>query len=481
VLQTKGEVQDAAESTAQSSAPIDLLQARAVLAAVEGGADAGDASLRPVASAIRLEIAIAQAEEAARPDGPAGERDPLFRLRTERWAVGDPELAGLMATRDPLLRIITFDVSAMRKGPGRGLPASPAPEPRHVVAFAQANGERREPLFVSAQAARILELSDGTRTVLEIVEESGSDKGPGGSRRVLRQIEALFVSGLLWLQEPPSDHLAADRVATQSRGIPRLYRREAIDTGSSPARLRANLPVPRLPFLRSGIGQLAQGRWRKPELLGRAADELQDAAHGALQIPDQVLVDQFERGNIVLPEKLTPTQLVASRGANERVDLVEIEPRLSGAVGLVSQPPGIDVPSIGLLGAIVRDRPGNFIPAGEPNVAEARKGGTQDFRHTGRNLAGLRADKAFGLCNQGHELLPMDLGAEYAVGRRGGSDDRAEIAVVVLIHLAQNSPDPRIVERHAAEVAMRPARDARAQQRVAEKRAPGPFAAANEI
>jgi glycosyltransferase involved in cell wall biosynthesis len=217
VLQTKGEVQDAAESTAQSSAPIDLLQARAVLAAVEGGADAGDASLRPVASAIRLEIAIAQAEEAARPDGPAGERDPLFRLRTERWAVGDPELAGLMATRDPLLRMITFDVSAMRKGPGRGLPASPAPEPRHVVAFAQANGERREPLFVSAQAARILELSDGTRTVLEIVEESGSDKGPGGSRRVLRQIEALFVSGLLWLQEPPSDHLAADRVATQSR------------------------------------------------------------------------------------------------------------------------------------------------------------------------------------------------------------------------------------------------------------------------
>jgi hypothetical protein len=216
VLQAKDEIQDAAEPSARSSAPIDLLQARAVLAAVESGAEAGDPSLRPVASAIRLEIAIAQAEDAARPDDPTDEPDPLFRLRATRWAVGDGDLAGLTAIRDPHLRMITFDVSAMRRGNEADVPAAPTPQPRHVVAFALANGERREPLFVSAQTARILELSDGTRTVQEIVKETGSGN-PGGSRRALRQVEELFVSGLLWLQEPPSERVAADRMATQSR------------------------------------------------------------------------------------------------------------------------------------------------------------------------------------------------------------------------------------------------------------------------
>ena len=170
VLHAKDEIQDAPELSARSSAPIDLLQARAVLAAVESDAEAGDPSLRPVASAIRLEIAIAQAEDTARPDDQTDERDPLFRLRTTRWAVGDGDLAGLTAIRDPHLRMITFDVSAMRRGNEADVSAAPTPQPRHVVAFAQANGERREPLFISDQTARILELSDGTRTVREIAK-----------------------------------------------------------------------------------------------------------------------------------------------------------------------------------------------------------------------------------------------------------------------------------------------------------------------
>jgi hypothetical protein len=53
--------------------------------------------------------------------------------------------------------------------------------------------------------------------VQEIVKETGSGNQTGGSRRALRQIEELFVSGLLWLQEAPSDRVEAARAAVQSR------------------------------------------------------------------------------------------------------------------------------------------------------------------------------------------------------------------------------------------------------------------------
>jgi glycosyltransferase involved in cell wall biosynthesis len=210
VLDAKGENQGAGAPMARSSGPIDLPQARAVLAAVESGVAGGDSSLRPVASAIRLEIAIAQAESTDAVDLEG--IDPLFRLRTKRWAVRDGDLAGLVPTRDPQLRMIVIDVSDLRAGKAEpGGPATRAPRPRHVVAFAQANGERREPLFVSDLTAQILELSDGTRTVMEIVKETGSGNQRAGSARALRQIEELFVSGLLWLQEAESDRIETAR------------------------------------------------------------------------------------------------------------------------------------------------------------------------------------------------------------------------------------------------------------------------------
>jgi glycosyltransferase involved in cell wall biosynthesis len=190
-------------STAQSSSggSIELPQARAVLAAAEKGARGGDASLRPVAAAIRLEIAIAEAEGAASAENPEG-LDPLFRLRTKRWAMVDSDFAGLLPVRDPQLRMMTLDVAELANGQTE--PAGSAvlaPRPRHVVVFAQVSGERREPLFVSDQTARILALSDGTRTALEIAVEIGPDGRRAGRRRTLRQIEELFVSGLLGLHD----------------------------------------------------------------------------------------------------------------------------------------------------------------------------------------------------------------------------------------------------------------------------------------
>jgi hypothetical protein len=206
-LEGRPDIAGAGTGRLPTSPPIDLPQARAVLAAAEKCVRGGDASLRPVAAAIRLEIAIAEAESTAGPDGPIEGLDPLFRLRTKRWAVADGDLAGLVPIRDPQLRMLTFDVSALVDGqvePRR--PAVGTEGPRHVVAFAQVNGERREPLFVSEGTARILELSDGTRTALEIVAELGSgtrNAGGGG----LQQIEELFVSGLLWFHEGRIDRI----------------------------------------------------------------------------------------------------------------------------------------------------------------------------------------------------------------------------------------------------------------------------------
>jgi hypothetical protein len=255
------------------SRPIDLPRAREVLAATEKGLREGDARLAGAAAAIRLEIAIAEAENAAGADAPMQGRDPLFRLRANRWAMVEGDLAALVPVRDLQLRMLTVDVSELvdgqtraaspaasglshvivRKAPrfrlplpargervgvrrplheselveapphpalradlspqaGRGrecdtaLPHARVPRPRHVVAFAPVNGGRREPLFISDETARIVELSDGTRTALEIATEIATEIAAAnqseGVRRVLRRIEDLFVSGLLWLQEP---------------------------------------------------------------------------------------------------------------------------------------------------------------------------------------------------------------------------------------------------------------------------------------
>ena len=180
--------------------PIDLARARMVLSAAESALAGGDTSQRSVAAAIRLEIAIAEAEEreVARP---ALAREPLFRLRSHRWAIADGDLSALVPVRDPQLRLLTVDVTALVEdaiapnGPMR------VPRSRRVAAFAAADGERRDPLFISERTARILELSDGTRTAQEIAVQIAPQNRRAGLRRALRGIEELFVAGLLSFAE----------------------------------------------------------------------------------------------------------------------------------------------------------------------------------------------------------------------------------------------------------------------------------------
>jgi glycosyltransferase involved in cell wall biosynthesis len=191
--------------------PIDLPFARDTLAAAERSIARGEWSLRGAAMAIRLEIMVAEAEEAHDTESWQG-RDPLYRLRTKRWALAEDDLALLVPVRDPQLRMMIVDVSELQDHRAEpGFSGAPAPRLHHVVAFAHANGGGREPLFISDEAARILELSDGTRTALEISAEAESQNRSARDRSGLKLIEELFVSGLLWLQEAKLDRLESMR------------------------------------------------------------------------------------------------------------------------------------------------------------------------------------------------------------------------------------------------------------------------------
>jgi glycosyltransferase involved in cell wall biosynthesis len=209
-LDVQHDVRSTGAAQSPAGGPMDLPLARAVLAAAERALQSGDHGLRSVNSAIRLEIAIAEAESVGVSEEPMQNLDPLFRLRTKRWGMSDGDLAGLMPIRDPQLRMVTFDVSELESG--RATPkmsTAQAPRSRRVVAFAPANGERRDALFVSSATAQILELSDGTRTASEIATETAFNYPAVSIRRALEEIEELFVSGLLGLEDQRVERLGS--------------------------------------------------------------------------------------------------------------------------------------------------------------------------------------------------------------------------------------------------------------------------------
>jgi glycosyltransferase involved in cell wall biosynthesis len=187
---------------ARSDQTIDLAFARDVLAALEKGIGDGNAHLQPLDAAVRAEIAVATAEDEADEADPV--EDPLFRLRIPRWAMEEGDLAALVPVRTPQLRVVEFDhdVSAfMDVGPAVEFPAFPKESPSYVVAFGSSDGERRAPLLVDKVTARILALSDGTRTAAQIVRQLGQEGAMLAVDDSLGWIENLFLCGLLRLQD----------------------------------------------------------------------------------------------------------------------------------------------------------------------------------------------------------------------------------------------------------------------------------------
>jgi glycosyltransferase involved in cell wall biosynthesis len=189
---------------------IDLARANDVLAAMERGVREGRHGLKSLASAVRVEIAIATAESEVVDVDHTARFDPLFSLRMRRWGLGEDEIAALLPVRDPRLRILKFneDISEFRSArTAAELPAVPKSGPSFVLAFAGERGAR-DPLLVDHATARILELSEGKLTAGEICEHLKRERGSAEVRNDLAWIENLFVSGLVRLQHPDVTTLA---------------------------------------------------------------------------------------------------------------------------------------------------------------------------------------------------------------------------------------------------------------------------------
>jgi glycosyltransferase involved in cell wall biosynthesis len=224
------------EKRARGRAPasMDLAQARDVLTAVEEAAANGRSDLRGSPTAVRLEIAIADAEREADAASAVETPDPLFRLRAGRWAMLKSDLPELVPIRDPGFRILTFDedVSQYREA-GRlaDFPPTPVPGPSHILAFGSCDSREQDPLLVDAETVRILELSDGRRTALQIARQMHREHRTARPKDYLDRIESLFVAGLLGLQGAPAAPQSIKQwtqVAAAGTGAARTTKRSTV-------------------------------------------------------------------------------------------------------------------------------------------------------------------------------------------------------------------------------------------------------------
>jgi hypothetical protein len=155
---------------------------------------------------VQLEIAIAEAENEADNAIGAERADPLFRLRMGRWAMTARDLPGLFPIRERGFRILAFDHDVAQYRDARSLadlPTVPRPGPGYILAFGYCESREQDPLMVDARTVRILELSDGTRTALEIARQLHREDRTSKRENCLEWIEGLFVSGLLGLRDTP--------------------------------------------------------------------------------------------------------------------------------------------------------------------------------------------------------------------------------------------------------------------------------------
>jgi len=194
---------DAARPPAPPGEIPDLAWARELLAAIEERIANGHQGLRNLVPAVQAEIAVAAAECDADAASTAEQSDPLLRLGIERWALARDDLADLVCVRDPRLRVLAFDFDAAELVSIRSADDLAAPlssRRSYIVAFGRSDGGRRNPLAVDGTTARILELSDGSRSASQIVGELNRDGHLLEEGRGLKWIEDLFARGLISLR-----------------------------------------------------------------------------------------------------------------------------------------------------------------------------------------------------------------------------------------------------------------------------------------
>jgi glycosyltransferase involved in cell wall biosynthesis len=192
------------EPRVSRTGPIDLARAREVLTALQRVVRRHRTELAGLAAAVQVEIAVAEAEDGGGMLAEQTSVDPVFRLSTRRWAMDEGDLPGLVPVRDPHSRVLAFEFDAAEFIGARTaaeVSAAPAPRPSFIVAFRRFDGTPRDPLLVDGLTARILMLSDGTRTAAEIAAELTANEGISVVASHLGWVENLFVQGLISLEE----------------------------------------------------------------------------------------------------------------------------------------------------------------------------------------------------------------------------------------------------------------------------------------
>lgn len=193
------------------TAVLDLAWARQLLAAIRQRITDGNQDLIGLLPAVQAEIAVAEAECDANAADAEETGDPLFRLRIGRWGMANDDLAGLISLRAPRLRVLEFDFDVAKLTAVRtanDLATPPALRRSYIAAFGRSDapgGQRRDPLVIDAATARILQLSDGTRSAAEIAIELNREGHLPGDAVGLRRIEELFARGLILLRDKRLD------------------------------------------------------------------------------------------------------------------------------------------------------------------------------------------------------------------------------------------------------------------------------------
>jgi hypothetical protein len=183
-------------------AQIDIAQAHTILGAIRKAAAKGVTSLKPLVPAVEIEITVATAERTLGELRDGDKIKSFVPLDIRRWAVDSSDFAQLLSIQNPRIDIIkfNFDVSHYLTSRNVGeFPVAVTKRPSYVVVFAPAEGRRSEPLLVDSATARILQLSEGRLTALEIATQLESEGGTTSVEDSLAWFEELFRRGLIGL------------------------------------------------------------------------------------------------------------------------------------------------------------------------------------------------------------------------------------------------------------------------------------------
>lgn len=184
-----------------SSKEIDLNSAQTILGEIKRAIGDGRTTKIALAQAVEAEIAIVAAEDLNSGWKHEANSDPIFRLRSSRWAMADVDCSTWVPVRDRQFRILRFDydVSELHGATTlKDLPPAAASRPSYVVIFREE--EKQDPLIVDEMTARFLELADGRKTIAEILGQLHHDDASSISDTLVQWIENLFLCGLIGLR-----------------------------------------------------------------------------------------------------------------------------------------------------------------------------------------------------------------------------------------------------------------------------------------